>query len=108
MRRCIELAGNGLGTTYPNPLVGSIIVHNDVIIGEGWHKKAGEQHAEVNAVANVTDITLLPEATLYVNLEPCSHHGLTPPCADMIISRGIKKSGDICDIGQLQCLFGNV
>lgn len=91
MRRCLELAANGLGKTYPNPLVGSVIVHNNTIIGEGWHRKGGGPHAEVHAVANVKDTSLLPEATLYVNLEPCSHHGRTPPCADMIISKEIKK-----------------
>ncbi len=73
IKRCIELAKNGLGTTYPNPLVGSVIVHNDRIIGEGWHRKAGEPHAEVNAVNSVKDKSLLKEATIYVTLEPCSH-----------------------------------
>lgn len=91
MSRCIELAKKGLGTTYPNPLVGCVIVHNGHIIGEGWHYKAGEPHAEVNALASVEDTSLLPEATLYVNLEPCSHFGKTPPCADLIIAKGIKK-----------------
>ncbi|KAA3624173.1 MAG: bifunctional diaminohydroxyphosphoribosylaminopyrimidine deaminase/5-amino-6-(5-phosphoribosylamino)uracil reductase RibD [Flavobacterium sp.] len=90
MSRCIDLAKKGLGTTYPNPLVGCVIVHNDIIIGEGWHYKAGGPHAEVNALANVADPALLPDATLYVNLEPCSHFGKTPPCADLIISRGVK------------------
>ena len=71
MKRCIELAKNGLGTTYPNPLVGSVIVHDGEIIGEGWHKKAGEPHAEVNAVNSVKDKSLLKEATIYVSLEPC-------------------------------------
>ncbi len=89
MKRCIQLAGNGLGTTYPNPLVGSVIVYKDTIIGEGWHKKAGEAHAEVNAVNSVKDKSLLAHSTLYVNLEPCSHFGKTPPCSDMIIRLGI-------------------
>ena len=84
MNRCIQLAKNGLGTTYPNPLVGSVIVYNDKIIGEGWHKKAGEAHAEVNAINSVKDKTLLSKATIYVSLEPCSHYGKTPPCADLI------------------------
>ena len=84
MARCIQLAKNGLGTTYPNPLVGSVIVYNGKIIGEGWHKKAGEAHAEVNAINSVKDKTLLAKSTIYVSLEPCSHYGKTPPCADLI------------------------
>lgn len=91
IKRCIELAKNGLGTTYPNPMVGSIIVHNGKIIGEGWHKKAGEPHAEVNAVNSVKDKTLLPESTIYVSLEPCSHFGKTPPCCDLIIAHKIPN-----------------
>ena len=91
MKRCIQLAKNGLGTTYPNPLVGSVIVHNDKIIGEGWHKKAGEPHAEVNAVNSVKDKSLLKEATIYVSLEPCSHFGKTPPCCDLIIAHEIPN-----------------
>lgn len=89
--RCIALAKNGLGTTYPNPLVGSVIVHNNKIIGEGWHRKAGEPHAEVNAVNAVKDLSLLKESTIYVSLEPCSHFGKTPPCADLIIKHQIPK-----------------
>ena len=73
MQRCISLATNGLGTTYPNPLVGCVIVYNDNIIGEGWHYKAGEPHAEVRAIASVKDKSLLSKATIYVSLEPCSH-----------------------------------
>lgn len=91
MQRCIELAQNGLGTTYPNPLVGCVIVHNEKIIGEGWHRKAGLPHAEVNAIELVEDQSLLPEATIYVNLEPCSHYGKTPPCSLLIIEKGIKN-----------------
>ncbi|WP_240673143.1 bifunctional diaminohydroxyphosphoribosylaminopyrimidine deaminase/5-amino-6-(5-phosphoribosylamino)uracil reductase RibD [Aequorivita ciconiae] len=91
MSRCIQLAKNGLGTTYPNPLVGCVIVVNDKIIGEGWHYKAGEPHAEVNAISNVKDPELLKEATIYVSLEPCSHFGKTPPCSHLIISKGIKN-----------------
>jgi diaminohydroxyphosphoribosylaminopyrimidine deaminase/5-amino-6-(5-phosphoribosylamino)uracil reductase len=91
IRRCIELAKNGLGTTYPNPLVGSVIVHNGKIIGEGWHKKSGEPHAEVNAVNSVKDKSLLKESTIYVSLEPCSHFGKTPPCCDLIIENGIPN-----------------
>ncbi|HLO73627.1 MAG TPA: bifunctional diaminohydroxyphosphoribosylaminopyrimidine deaminase/5-amino-6-(5-phosphoribosylamino)uracil reductase RibD [Flavobacterium sp.] len=91
MKRCIELAKNGLGTTYPNPLVGSVIVHENKIIGEGWHKKAGEPHAEVNAVNSVKNKSLLKEATIYVSLEPCSHFGKTPPCCDLIIANKIPN-----------------
>ncbi|WP_333599983.1 bifunctional diaminohydroxyphosphoribosylaminopyrimidine deaminase/5-amino-6-(5-phosphoribosylamino)uracil reductase RibD [Flavobacterium sp.] len=89
IKRCIQLAKNGLGTTYPNPLVGSVIVHDGKIIGEGWHRKAGEPHAEVNAVNSVKDKSLLSKATIYVSLEPCSHFGKTPPCCDLIIAHKI-------------------
>jgi len=91
IKRCIELAKNGLGTTYPNPLVGSVIIRKDKIIGEGWHQKAGASHAEVNAVNSVKDESLLKKSTIYVSLEPCSHYGKTPPCSDLIIAKGIKK-----------------
>jgi diaminohydroxyphosphoribosylaminopyrimidine deaminase/5-amino-6-(5-phosphoribosylamino)uracil reductase len=91
IKRCIQLAKNGLGTTYPNPMVGSVIVYNDTIIGEGWHKKAGEPHAEVNAVNSVKDKSLLKKATIYVSLEPCSHFGKTPPCCDLIIANEIPN-----------------
>lgn len=91
IKRCLELASNGLGTTYPNPLVGSVIVHNGKIIGEGWHRKSGEAHAEVNAIRSVQDKSLLSEATIYVSLEPCSHFGKTPPCSDLIIQHKIPK-----------------
>ncbi|MGL2963229.1 bifunctional diaminohydroxyphosphoribosylaminopyrimidine deaminase/5-amino-6-(5-phosphoribosylamino)uracil reductase RibD [Flavobacterium sp. RSB2_4_14] len=91
INRCIELAKNGLGTTYPNPLVGSVIVYNNKIIGEGWHRKAGESHAEVNAINSVKDKSLLSKATIYVSLEPCSHYGKTPPCCDMIIASKIPN-----------------
>ena len=90
MLRCLQLAKNGLGTTYPNPLVGSVIVHNQKIIGEGWHYQAGQPHAEVLAIRSVKKPSLLPKSTLYVNLEPCSHFGKTPPCSDLIIQKGIK------------------
>ncbi|MDO5608158.1 MAG: bifunctional diaminohydroxyphosphoribosylaminopyrimidine deaminase/5-amino-6-(5-phosphoribosylamino)uracil reductase RibD [Capnocytophaga sp.] len=91
IKRCIRLAYNGLGNTYPNPMVGSVIVHKGKIIGEGWHRKAGTAHAEVNAIAAVKNQELLPESTIYVSLEPCSHYGKTPPCADLIIDKKIKK-----------------
>ncbi len=91
IQRCIQLAKNGLGTTYPNPLVGSVVMHNNKVIGEGWHYQSGQPHAEVNAINSVKDTSLLKEATIYVSLEPCSHHGKTPPCSDLIIEKGIKK-----------------
>lgn len=91
MQRCIALAKNGLGTTYPNPLVGSVIVYDDKIIGEGWHQKAGAAHAEVNAINSVKDKQLLKKATLYVSLEPCSHFGKTPPCCDLILAHDIPN-----------------
>ena len=91
LKRCIELAKQGLGNTYPNPLVGSVIVYNGNIIGEGYHKKCGEAHAEVNAVNSVKDKSLLCKSTLYVNLEPCSHIGRTPACSTMIIANKIPK-----------------
>ena len=91
IERCIQLAKNGLGTTYPNPMVGSVIVYKDTIIGEGWHKKAGEPHAEVNAINSVKDKSLLKKATIYVSLEPCSHFGKTPPCSDLIIKNEIPQ-----------------
>lgn len=91
MRRCIELAMKAEGRTRPNPMVGSVIVHGDMIIGEGYHLRAGMSHAEVNAVNSVSDKGLLKESTLFVNLEPCSHFGKTPPCADLIIRFGIPR-----------------
>ncbi len=91
MQRCLELALKGLGFASPNPLVGSVVVHQNKIIGEGWHKKAGEAHAEVNAIENVKDKSLLKESSIYVNLEPCAHFGRTPPCSDLIIKHQLKK-----------------
>jgi len=91
MKRALELAMLGAGNVSPNPLVGCVIVHEDRIVGEGWHKQYGEAHAEVNAIADVQDKEILKESSLYVNLEPCSHVGKTPPCADLIIRRGLKK-----------------
>ncbi len=91
IKRCIELAKNGLGTTYPNPLVGSVVVHNDKIIGEGWHRKSGQPHAEVNAINAVKNKSLLKNSTIYVSLEPCSHFGKTPPCCDLIIENKIPN-----------------
>lgn len=91
MLRCIQIAKNGLGSTAPNPMVGAVIVHNDSIIGEGFTSAYGGPHAEVNAIASVKDTSLLKSATLYVTLEPCSHYGKTPPCADLIIKYGIPN-----------------
>ncbi|MBN2664333.1 MAG: bifunctional diaminohydroxyphosphoribosylaminopyrimidine deaminase/5-amino-6-(5-phosphoribosylamino)uracil reductase RibD [Bacteroidales bacterium] len=91
MLRCIQLASNGLGNTYPNPIVGSVIVNNNKIIGEGYHTKAGTNHAEINAINSVKDKSLLKESTLYVNLEPCSHFGKTPPCSVKIAELKIPK-----------------
>lgn len=89
--RCIQLAKNACCNAAPNPMVGAVIVHNDTIIGEGYHIRCGEPHAEVNAIRSVKEESLLKEATIYVSLEPCSHYGKTPPCADLIIEKGIPK-----------------
>ena len=93
MLRCIQLAKNGRQNAKPNPMVGAVIVHNGRIIGEGYHVRCGEAHAEVNAFLSVCaeDETLLPESTIYVSLEPCSHYGKTPPCADLIIKKGVRR-----------------
>lgn len=91
MRRCLDLARLGLGNVQPNPMVGAVIVHNDRIIGEGYHQKYGEAHAEVNAINAVKEKSLLKESTIFVSLEPCSHYGKTPPCADKIIEMGIPR-----------------
>ena len=92
MRRALELARHGIGNTSPNPMVGAVIVSPDgVIIGEGYHRRCGEAHAEVNAVDSVSDKALLRDSTMYVTLEPCSHYGKTPPCAEMIVRCGIPR-----------------
>ena len=91
MARCIQLAQNGLCNAAPNPMVGAVIVYNDRIIGEGYHARCGEAHAEVNAIRSVKEESLLKEATIYVSLEPSSHYGKTPPCADLIIKKGIPR-----------------
>lgn len=94
MRRCLQLAANGRQNAKPNPMVGAVIVAADGrIIGEGYHVRCGEGHAEVNAFASVRpeDEVLLSEATIYVSLEPCSHYGKTPPCADLIIRKGVRR-----------------
>lgn len=94
MRRCLQLAANGLLLARPNPMVGAVIVaEGGRIIGEGYHVRCGQGHAEVNAFASVKpgDERLLPSATMYVSLEPCSHYGRTPPCADLIIKKGVRR-----------------
>jgi diaminohydroxyphosphoribosylaminopyrimidine deaminase / 5-amino-6-(5-phosphoribosylamino)uracil reductase len=90
MLRALELAKLGSGYTAPNPMVGCVIVHNGQIIGEGWHRNYGGSHAEVNAIASVPDKSLLPESRVYVTLEPCSHFGKTPPCADLLINNDVR------------------
>ena len=91
LKRCIQIAKNGLGSTAPNPVVGCVIVHNDTIIGEGYTSPFGGPHAEVNALASVENKALLKKSTLYVTLEPCSHFGKTPPCSDAIIAHQIPR-----------------
>ena len=93
MRRCLQLAANGIRGARPNPMVGAVIVADGRIIGEGYHVRCGEGHAEVNAFASVRpeDEPLLKDATIYVSLEPCAHYGKTPPCADLIVSKGVEK-----------------
>ena len=111
MRRCLQLAKNGRQNAKPNPMVGAVIVapaENSMperIIGEGYHVRCGEGHAEVNAFASVRpeDEQLLPKATMYVSLEPCSHYGKTPPCADLIIRKGIPAWLSAASMSLLRC-----
>ena len=91
MFRAIELARMGMGNVSPNPMVGCVIVHNGLIVGEGYHREYGKPHAEVNAINSVKSKELLIESTLYVTLEPCAHFGKTPPCSDLIIEKGIPN-----------------
>ncbi|MBQ7550096.1 MAG: bifunctional diaminohydroxyphosphoribosylaminopyrimidine deaminase/5-amino-6-(5-phosphoribosylamino)uracil reductase RibD [Bacteroidales bacterium] len=91
MQRCLQLAALGLGKVQPNPMVGAVIVHNNSIIGEGFHQQYGQSHAEVNAIQSVNDKSKLAESTIYVSLEPCSHYGKTPPCADLLIQWKIPR-----------------
>ncbi len=91
MQRALDLAERGKGAVRPNPMVGCVLVHEGKIIGEGYHEQYGGPHAEVNAIASVTNHKLLEEATAYVSLEPCSHYGKTPPCANLLIEKGIKS-----------------
>ena len=106
MRRCLQLAANGRQNAKPNPMVGAVIVAGGRIIGEGYHVRCGEGHAEVNAFASVRaeDEPLLREATIYVSLEPCAHYGKTPPCADLIVSKGVRRAvvGCIDPFAQVQ------
>lgn len=96
MQRCFELAQLGMGNVAPNPMVGSVVVHEGRIIGEGYHEHYGGPHAEVNAIRAVKDASLLSHCTLYVSLEPCAHHGKTPPCADLIVQHGIPEVNIAC------------
>ena len=91
MKRCIKIAQKGLGLVSPNPMVGCVIVHENKIISEGYHEKYGGNHAEVNAINKIKNKKILKDSTLYVNLEPCSHHGKTPPCCDLIIEHQIPN-----------------
>jgi len=93
IQRCFDLARLGAGQVSPNPLVGAVLVYDGIIIGEGWHQRWGESHAEVNCLRSVStqNLPLLPHSTLYCNLEPCSHHGKTPPCADLILKHRIPR-----------------
>ena len=91
MVRAIELARLGMGQVAPNPMVGCVIVHKGLIIGEGYHRKYGEAHAEVNAINSVKETSLLAQSTMYVTLEPCSHFGKTPPCADLVVKMKIPR-----------------
>ncbi|RYF87596.1 MAG: hypothetical protein EOO00_12350 [Chitinophagaceae bacterium] len=109
MARCIQLAKLGAGATGSNPMVGSVLVYNDRIIGEGYHQKYGEAHAEVNCINSVQEADLhhIEHATIYVSLEPCAHFGKTPPCADLIVSKKIKKVVVGCRdiaVGTITCL----
>jgi diaminohydroxyphosphoribosylaminopyrimidine deaminase/5-amino-6-(5-phosphoribosylamino)uracil reductase len=98
MQRCIDLARLGQGYVAPNPMVGAVVVYNGKIIGEGYHHKFGAAHAEVEAIQSVKEQQLLAEATVYVSLEPCAHVGKTPPCADLLIEKHVKKVVIGCDI----------
>lgn len=91
MYRCLQLAAKGRGQVSPNPMVGAVVVYNDQIIGEGYHRCYGHAHAEVNAINSVKDKSLLKESTVYVSLEPCAHYGKTPPCAQLLIDSRVKR-----------------
>ena len=108
MRRALELAQRGKGYTTPNPMVGAVLVHDGCIIGEGWHERYGEAHAEVNCLANVAaaDRPLIPQSTMYVTLEPCAHWGKTPPCANRLVQEGVKEVV-IANIDPFEKVSGN-
>src|SRR4051812_17961511 len=93
MRRCLQLAQLGKGYTSPNPMVGAVLVHNDQIIGEGWHHAYGKDHAEVDCLNNVAadNKHLIPDSSMYVSLEPCAHYGNTPPCATRLVHERVKE-----------------
>ena len=91
MKRALELANLGRGQVSPNPMVGCVIVHKSHIIGEGWHQNYGQAHAEVNAINSVENTDLLKESTVYLNLEPCAHHGKTPPCVDLLVKNAVRR-----------------
>lgn len=91
MQRCLQLAAMGAGYTAPNPMVGCVVLHHGLIVGEGFHERYGSAHAEVNAIEQVKDKTLLSECTVYVSLEPCAHTGKTPPCVDLLIHHKVKR-----------------
>ncbi|HRH37807.1 MAG TPA: bifunctional diaminohydroxyphosphoribosylaminopyrimidine deaminase/5-amino-6-(5-phosphoribosylamino)uracil reductase RibD, partial [Flavobacteriales bacterium] len=91
MHRCLRLARNGAGKVAPNPMVGAVLVHHGRVLAEGWHRAFGGPHAEVECLRAFGEGAIPPDAVLYVNLEPCSHHGKTPPCVDLLITRGLKK-----------------
>lgn len=107
IKRCLELAALAKGYVAPNPMVGAVLVHNGRIIGEGWHKHYGQAHAEVNCFESVTDADkhLVPESTMYVSLEPCAHHGKTPPCAWRIVYENVKNV-IICNIDPFEKVGG--
>ncbi|MEM7110385.1 MAG: bifunctional diaminohydroxyphosphoribosylaminopyrimidine deaminase/5-amino-6-(5-phosphoribosylamino)uracil reductase RibD, partial [Bacteroidota bacterium] len=91
MDRALELAALGIGSVSPNPMVGCVIVHDDIIVGEGFHQNYGGPHAEVNAINSVIDQSMLKDSTVFVTLEPCSHFGKTPPCADLLVEKGVRR-----------------
>ncbi len=91
MRRALQLAARGQGSVAPNPMVGCVIVQDEQIIAEGWHQRYGEAHAERNAVNQLEDTGRLPGSTVYVTLEPCSHYGKTPPCADLLVEHRVGR-----------------
>ena len=106
MNRALQLAALGKFNAAPNPMVGAVVVHEGKIIGEGYHRTCGEAHAEVNAIQSVSNQSLLPESTMYVTLEPCTHFGKTPPCADLIVQHNFKRVV-ICNLDPFEKVAGN-